>query len=182
MKKSIFLATAGILLFTGCCKRLELVDCNGNCQSKVNQQKFKQITLPKPKPVVKNNNECLIKNGYIANSSKGCVLKLHASGVGVVPCNGTCSSYQAVAMARRAAILDAYKVLAEKLYGIKINGSDTVKNMVLQNSNIKAYVEGVIRGANIEQEEFKNGIYKVVMSLKIDVKEWNKFLKRNNLL
>ena len=106
-----------------------------------------------------------------------CIIKVEAKGVGVVPCNGTCNTAQAEAMARRAAILDAYKALTEKLYGIKINGRDSVKNMILQNSNIRAYVEGLIRGASVEEENFKNGMYSVRLSVKIDTRKWNKFLK-----
>jgi hypothetical protein len=83
-------------------------------------------------------------------------------------------------MARRAAILDGYKALVEKLYGIKINSRDTMKNMILQSSVLRAYVEGLIRGANIEDESFKNGIYTVTMSVKVNLNEWNSFLKNRN--
>jgi len=47
----------------------------------------------------------------------------------------------------------------------------------LQNSNIRAYVEGLIRGASVEEENFKNGMYSVRLSVKIDTRRWNKFLK-----
>jgi len=82
-------------------------------------------------------------------------------------------------MARRAAILEGYKALAEKLYGVKINGRETLKNMMLQNESLRAYIQGVIRGANIEEESFKDGMYRVVMSLKVNVNEWNKYLENN---
>ena len=80
-------------------------------------------------------------------------------------------------MARRAAILDAYKVLVEKMYGIQINGRDSVKNMILQNSSIRAYLEGMVRGAQVIEEDYKNGIYTVVMNVKLDVSKWNGFLQ-----
>jgi hypothetical protein len=118
-----------------------------------------------------------INNCNITNTSvKSCIIRIEATGEGVVPCSGACSTAQARVMARRAAILDAYKALAEKMYGIKINGRDTVKNMILQNSNLRAYVYGLIRGAQIEEEDFKNGIYSVVLSVKLDVREWNRYL------
>jgi len=121
---------------------------------------------------------CFIENGI----SRKCILRIEATGVGVVPCNGTCSIAQAKAMARRAAIVSAYRNLAEKLYGIKINGRDSVKNMILQSSTIRSYVEGVIRGATIEDESFKDGTYKVVLSIKLNPKKWNYLLRRAGLL
>ena len=123
---------------------------------------------------VSNTTSCSITN----ITKKNCLLRLEVTGVGVVPSNAL-SPAQAKVMARRAAIVDGYKALSEKLYGIKINGRDTVKNMILQNSSIRAYVSGLIRGANIEEEDFKDGVYSVVMSIKINVKEWNKFIKSN---
>ena len=98
-------------------------------------------------------------------------------GEGVSPCkNNTCSSAQGIVLARRAAIVDAYKNLAEKIYGIKIEGRDTVQNMILQNSELKSYVEGQIKGANIEKEYYKDGVYVIFMSLKINVQEWNNYI------
>ena len=97
-------------------------------------------------------------------------IKIEAIGVGVVNYE-VCSKAQALAMARRAAVLEAYKALAEKIYGIKINGRDSVKNMILENSNIRANVEGLIRGANVEEEKFNNGMYIVRMGVSIDAQK-----------
>ena len=124
------------------------------------------------KKVEYGNKTCIIDNRV----KKNCILTVEAKGVGIVPCNGACSMAQAKVMARRAAILDGYRALIEKIYGIKINGIDSVKNMALQSSIVRTHIEGVVRGANIEEESFKNGIYEVVMSVKIDINKWNRFL------
>ena len=115
---------------------------------------------------------CLVTN----LTQKNCILRLEATGIGIAPISAL-SVPQARAMARRAAVLDAYKALVEKMYGIKINGRDSVKNMILQNSTLRGYVEGLIRGAKIEEEDFKDGTYSVIMSVKLNVQEWNRFLQ-----
>lgn len=52
-------------------------------------------------------------------------------------------------MAMRASKLDAYRELAEQVYGQKLDGSQSVSNLVMQDSRLKASVEGVIRGARV---------------------------------
>jgi len=94
-------------------------------------------------------------------------------GTGVAPCDNMCNMAQAKVMARRAAILNAYEQLAEKIYGIKIEGVDNIKNLQDTESKISAYVKGIVKGAVIDNEEFKNGIYYVTMSLKLNAKNWN---------
>jgi len=150
MSKKVVLPLMGALLFAGCCKKLEVTDC---CSQK-------PADIKTVKKIIQNRDALMEKN-----------IKLEANGVGVAPCSDTCSAAQAYAMARRAAILDAYKALAEKVYGIKINARDSVKNMVLQNSEIKSYVQGLIKKADIVSESYKDGIYKVRMSLNISESE-----------
>ena len=167
MFKKVSIGMIGALIFSGCVVK----ECGADCyqQPSVKNQPKQMLEQPKPK------KDCPIDNRHY----KSCTIRIEATGVGVPPCNGTCSTAQAKVMARRAAILDAYKALTEKLYGIKINGRDTVKNMILQSSTLRAYVEGLIRGATIEDEEFKDGIYKVTMSLRINVAKWNRYLLNN---
>jgi hypothetical protein len=182
MKKSLILGIGGVLLFTGCCKKLAVVDCaGGSCNTKSKPVKpvaFKPVskkTVEHPIRKVQFNKEvCIIDK---RPNAKKCVLTIEAVGKGVAPCSSACSVAQAKLMARRAAIVDGYRALAEKMYGIKINGRDTVKNMVLQSSVIRGYVEGLIRGAFIVDEEYKDGIYSVVLQLKLDVNKWNEFLQ-----
>jgi hypothetical protein len=110
--------------------------------------------------------------------TKSSIVTLEVEGLGVAPVNAQ-SLPQAKAMARRAAIADAYRSLAEKMYGIRVKGRETVKNLMLKNSEVRTEVYGLIRGARIQEEIFKDGIYTVVMSLKLDVRKWNKYINHN---
>lgn len=94
-----------------------------------------------------------------------------AIGEGIAPLN-TVSSAQALALAKRAAITDAYRQLASKLYGVKVNGKDTVKDAMLRSSTITAQVNGLIKNASIIDENFNQGLYRVNLELKIDSDKW----------
>jgi len=148
------------------------------CAQNSNQQVAKQ-NIKKERVVADINSissEDIIDNTPILNKSP--IVTIQAIGEGVSPINAL-SVPQAKAMARRAAIADAYRVLAEKMYGVRVKGKETIKDLMLKNSEIKTYVYGIIRGANIEEESFKNGIYRVVMNVKLDIRKWNKFINNN---
>lgn len=49
----------------------------------------------------------------------------------------------------KASKLDAYKELAEQVYGQKIDTQQSLANLVLSDNALKASVEGVIRGAEV---------------------------------
>lgn len=98
-------------------------------------------------------------------------LSFTAVGEGIAPLN-TVSSAQALALAKRAAITDAYRQLASKLYGVKVNGKDTVKDAMLRSSTITAQVNGLIKNASVIDESFNQGLYRVNVELKIDADKW----------
>lgn len=52
-------------------------------------------------------------------------------------------------MAMRASKLDAYRELAEQVYGHQIQGKSNLQNMVATDDKMRSRVEGVIRGARI---------------------------------
>lgn len=94
-----------------------------------------------------------------------------AVGEGIAPLN-TVSQAQSLALAKRAAIADAHRQLAEKLYGVKINSRDTVRDAMLRDSSITAQVSGLVKNASIVEHDFKDGLYRVRMELKIDQSKW----------
>ena len=94
-----------------------------------------------------------------------------AVGEGIAPLN-TISAAQALALAKRAALADAYRQLAGKLFGVKVNGKDTVKDAMLTSSTITAQVNGLIKNASVVEESFSQGLYRVNVELKIDAQKW----------
>ncbi|MBE0514127.1 LPP20 family lipoprotein [Sulfurimonas sp.] len=87
-------------------------------------------------------------------------------GQGVAPMN-TSSPAQAYALAKRAAIADAYRAIAEKVKGVRIDGQDTIKNMMVQRSTVRTYVQAMVRNADIVETTFKEGLCEVEMEILI---------------
>ena len=120
--------------------------------------------------------EPLIPNSPMLTPSN--VIELNAVGMGVAP-ETSISPSHALALAKRAAIVDAYRQIGEKMYGIRVNGQDTVKDMMLQNSVVKTKVQALIRNAEITETVYKDGLCQVSMELKLDGKIWHKVLSGN---
>lgn len=115
----------------------------------------------------------MIQNSPMLTPSN--VIELSAVGMGVAP-ESTISPSQALALAKRAAIVDAYRQLGEKMYGIRVNAQDTVRDMVLQNSTVKTKVQALIRNAEITETVYKDGLCQVSMELKLDGRVWYRAL------
>lgn len=93
-------------------------------------------------------------------------MHLSVIGQGVAPMN-TSSPAQAYALAKRAAIADAYRAIAEKVKGVRVDGQDTIKNMMVQKSTIRTYVQAIVRNADIVETTFKEGLCEVEMEIVI---------------
>lgn len=52
-------------------------------------------------------------------------------------------------MALKASKLDAYRELAEQVYGQKVDGQQMLSDLVLTDTRLKSSVQGVIRGARV---------------------------------
>ena len=94
-----------------------------------------------------------------------------AVGEGIAPMN-TVSHAQSQALAKRAAMADAHRQLAEQLYGVKISARDTVRDAMLRDSTINSQVNGLIKNANIVESSFQDGLYRIRMELKVDRNKW----------
>jgi hypothetical protein len=101
-------------------------------------------------PILKSQNEIIIT----------------VTGQGVAP-SVTASPAQAYALAKRAAMVDGYRLIAEKVKGVEVEGQDTIKNMMLTQSTTRTSVEALVRGANITNTTFKEGLCEVEMEISL---------------
>jgi len=91
-------------------------------------------------------------------------LLISVVGQGVAPINTT-SPAQAYALAKRAATADAYRLIAEKVKGVNVDGQDLVQNMMVKRSTIRTSVQAMVRNANIVETTFKDGLCEVEMEI-----------------
>lgn len=91
-------------------------------------------------------------------------LVINVVGQGIAP-SVTASPAQAYAMAKRAAMVDGYRQIAERVKGVQVEGQDTIKNLMLTQSSTKTSVEAIVRGANITNTTFKEGLCEVEMEI-----------------
>ena len=72
-------------------------------------------------------------------------------------------------MAIRASKMDAYRAMAERVYGTSIQGSTTVKDMVVQNDRFRTYVETYMHGARVVSTDvMPDGSVETVLEMVID--------------
>jgi hypothetical protein len=74
---------------------------------------------------------------------------LTATGYAVISVQNHRLPAQQRLMAIRAAKLDAYRSLTEQVYGLRMDATATVADMVVQNDTFRSRVEGVIYGATL---------------------------------
>ncbi len=75
--------------------------------------------------------------------------RLTASGYGTAEKSDKYSLPQIKLMAMRSSKLDAYRSLAEQVYGVRLRGMTTVENMIVTHDSYKSYVDAYLRGAKV---------------------------------
>lgn len=138
------------------------------------------VVTPAPAPVAERQ-EPKVSPEYMKKPRKQTTpkayktIRINVVGQGVAP-TMTTSPAQAYALAKRAAIADAYRLLAEKVKGVRVEGSDKIKNMMVQRSEVRTFVDAVIAEAEIVETLFKDGLCEVEMELTIDPEQWQSIL------
>ncbi|MDB5791568.1 MAG: hypothetical protein JWQ80_1592 [Massilia sp.] len=103
------------------------------------------------------------------------IVTLNATGYAAVNntvCVGQCdrvSPAQRKLLAMRASRLDAYRTMAEQVYGLRIEGGSTVASLALKDDSFKVYIDAFIRGArvtNVAQRE--DGTFETTVEMDFD--------------
>lgn len=80
-------------------------------------------------------------------------------------------------MARRAAILDGYRLLAEALQSVRLDAQTTVRDLVNERDEMNAAIEGFVRGSQIISTRcLPDGTCEIDMA--IDIEQFIRFLQR----
>jgi outer membrane protein FlgP len=97
------------------------------------------------------------------------IVKLTAVGYGSASAFERYTEGQKRLMAMRASKLDAYRSLAEQIYGVRVTGNSTVASMMVTNDNFRVYVDAYVRGARVTNvTQMADGNYETTVEMDFD--------------
>ncbi len=87
------------------------------------------------------------------------------TGMGIAPPNAV-NITQGQMLAKRAAVVDGYRQLAEQVKGVNVDAESTVENMMVVSDVVRTKVSACIQGARILEERMRpDGVCEVTMSI-----------------
>ncbi|WEJ63338.1 LPP20 family lipoprotein [Thiomicrorhabdus lithotrophica] len=99
------------------------------------------------------------------------LLKISGIGYGAESTFAPYTPGQRRLMAIRSSKLDAYRALAEQLYGIKIDSNTSVSTLTAKNDSFRARVNAVVRGARVVSvTPMADHNYETVLEVYVDKK------------
>jgi hypothetical protein len=93
---------------------------------------------------------------------------IRVRGRGAVVPDVTRTQAQQKLMAMRASRMDAYRNLAERLYGIELEGSTTVREMAARHDQVRSFINRHVAGARVvETVLMDDNIYQTTLELTV---------------
>ena len=104
--------------------------------------------------------------GHVAAAPNWNTNTIQVTGEGMGDPAKAISSEHLMAMAKRAAIADAHRKLAEAINGVQVDAETTVEQMVLTSDIVRTKVHALVRNARIVDESaLAGGAYSVTMEI-----------------
>ena len=128
-----------------------------------------------PMKVAMDNKDCS-KHQINNNGTPEDAVKIRVTGYGAPP-KSFYPDPQRRLMAMRAAKIDAYRSLAERVTGIQIWGGTTIGDMVVEKDRFRVYIDTYINGARVIAENpLDDGTFETIVELTVDQNFLNKTL------
>lgn len=166
MKKQILLITGliGVFAMTGCV--MQPVQTSQTSLPIEANKVIHQEVVPKEAvaamPTARNISSQ-------ASHSSNQLIKISGIGYGATSTYEGFTIGQKRLMAIRASKLDAYRSLAEQLFGIRIDSNTSVSTLMARSDNFRARINAVVRGARVVSiTPMADGNYETVLEVFID--------------
>lgn len=89
---------------------------------------------------------------------------VEAEGYGL-PAAGAATEVQARLTARRAAIADAQRVLAEEMAAVQVDAETRVEDAALKSDVVRTKVTALLKGCRVVRESYEDGAYRVTVAV-----------------
>ena len=100
----------------------------------------------------------------LVNWDKGADADIEAWGVGIAPAN--MPGVRGAALARRAALVDAYRQLAEIVQGVQVDAETTMRDLAIESDIVRTKTQALVKGARIIDEKINaDGSYTVRVTI-----------------
>ncbi|MEY8215874.1 MAG: flagellar biosynthesis protein FlgP [Colwellia sp.] len=93
---------------------------------------------------------------------------LHATGFAPISMQKSTYETQRMLMAIKASKIAAYAELAEQIYGQQVSGKITMADLLIENQQLMASVQGVIRGAKVMKSYLVGDVYTTELQLNFE--------------
>lgn len=94
---------------------------------------------------------------------------IRVTGYGAVNADKNLSRSQQELMSIRAAKVDGYRAMAERIYGLSISGNTRVESLIVQDDKFRLFVDSYVQGAKVlDIERRADGSYQATLEVVLE--------------